>query len=149
MSSHPYNELLAKLFKLLKQQNQCFEQALFPALQEQFKCLANLDTKNLVEANQNADRWIKVAQKNQSSIETITRHLGGSPDRDGLNAIVERLPAQVKAKFQRIINALSLRQEQCHAFNERNGELLSRQTQLLKSLLGQHPEQYATNKGFL
>lgn len=149
ISTDKRNALIAQLYKLLKQQNQCFEEALLPALQGQFQCLTQLDSHNLVSANQKASHWIQFATKNQTSIQRIVQHLGATSDKIGLNSIADQLPPQLKARFKRLINILSVRQSQCHALNERNGELLSRQTQLIQSLLGQQPEQYAPRQGFL
>ncbi len=115
-------------------------QQLRALLEEQRLCMIRRATDALMAVNEKIHVHYPQLSRNTQIRREVLTALGVTPDRHGIATVLSWLPpAQHEAARSRW-QQLEAIAENCKAFNEKNGELLTMQYEFVQAFLGTEPD---------
>lgn len=103
----------------------------------QQQSLAQTDTERLTELNQQLNDNMSELAKNGRQRFALLEKLGLPADKNGMMTLFERLPSTAAQRISEQWQKLEVRLKQCKKLNDRNGQLLSAQQEMLLRVTGQ------------
>ncbi|MDX3774330.1 flagellar export chaperone FlgN [Chromatiaceae bacterium AAb-1] len=131
MTSAELKEFISNLQLDLKRLNQLSE-----LLEKQYELMSVRQSQPLETLNQQAMELINQVQQSNNLREQWLSKLGLSADRDGLQTLLAKLPGQLQEGTRQLLQELAIKSRLCHAQNEKSGQLLASQRQLMQKLTG-------------
>lgn len=111
-------------------------QALLPVLTEQQRLLARHDNEALTLVGEQVNAQLERLSATASNRVRALKALGLEPNQQGIQVLVNKLPAPLNGQLRDQWQELEIALSQCQALNERNGELLASQRLALAELTG-------------
>ncbi|WP_298439572.1 flagellar protein FlgN [uncultured Ferrimonas sp.] len=114
---------------------------LLAQLQKQQQLMLERDIDSLSELNQRLEQVYASLQARAAQRQQWLNELGFSSNADGFYDLLARLPSGSSAKLKQSYQRLKQLMHACQRQNDRNGQLLVKQQQLLNRLLNPHQQQ--------
>ncbi|WP_115719450.1 flagellar protein FlgN [Gallaecimonas mangrovi] len=131
-------QLLAALIKGVKQDiARCEEVS--KLLRHQERLLRRTDDEGLAALNRLLMPALEQLADSASKRTDLLKRLGVTPNQSGMTVLLNKLPATLSNQLAPLWQVLQDRLAQCQALNERNGQLLADQQELLSNCLNQAP----------
>jgi len=108
---------------------------LITALESQYELLSKRDS-GLESHNQNMLEILSNLDKTHQLRDNFLSDLGLPCNSEGLHLLCSKLPAPVKKITTELLQELTMKSKLCKALNERSGQLLANQRQLMQRLTG-------------
>lgn len=131
MSAHELKTFITNLQQDLKRLDQLNE--LFDT---QYELMSSRQSSQLEQLNGQAMELLQAIQHSHIQREQWLSTLGLKADRSGISLLLEKLPESLRQATGKLLEELTLKSRLCHAQNERSGQLLASQRQLMQKLTG-------------
>ncbi|OXS02706.1 flagellar export chaperone FlgN [Shewanella algae] len=105
-------------------------------LQQQRQLLLRHDNQGLIQHNQHLDRLVAKLQHNSLQRAGYLAQIGFSNDHQGICQLQSKLPEQAGHKLQQLWQQLLQQAKESQRLNELNGQLLVRQQEIIRGILG-------------
>lgn len=115
-------------------------QQLRTLLEEQRLCMIRRASEALLAVNDQINTLYALLSSNTRERRETLLLLGVSADCSGIAQVFNWLPIQQKEAAQGLWEQLERQTENCKAFNEKNGELLTMQYEFVQAFLGTEPD---------
>lgn len=115
-------------------------QQLRKLLEQQRLCMIKRDSEALTSVNARINqRYNSLSNATRERHETLLQ-LGVTADRTGIDQVFNWLPPLQKEAAAGLWTRLERQVESCKTYNEKNGELLTRQYEFVQTFLGTGPD---------
>lgn len=111
-------------------------QQLSPMLQKQYVLMSMRQSNELEQLNQKAAMLLEQLQRNATERYQAMSVLQLQPTQQGFERLLSSLPEKIREASQQLLNKVQRHTELCQQLNQKNGELLAHQRQLMQNLLG-------------
>ncbi len=111
-------------------------QQLSPMLQKQYVLMSMRQSSDLEQLNQKAAMLLEQLQRNATERYQAMSVLQLQPTQQGFERLLSSLPEKIREASQQLLNKVQRHTELCQQLNQKNGELLAHQRQLMQNLLG-------------
>ena len=111
-------------------------QQLSPMLQKQYVLMSMRQSSELEQLNQKAAMLLEQLQRNATERYQAMSVLQLQPTEQGFERLLSSLPEKIREASQQLLNKVQRHTELCQQLNQKNGELLAHQRQLMQNLLG-------------
>jgi len=111
-------------------------QQLGPLLRQQYLLLSTRQTNQLLRLNEQTNPLLQQLQQHQQTRQQALAQLGLSATPAGFKQLLARLPASIREASQQLLDDVQQQTIDCQQQNQKNGELLANQRQLMQRLLG-------------
>ena len=111
-------------------------QQLSPMLQKQYVLMSMRQSNELEQLNQKAAMLLEQLQRNATERYQAMSVLQLQPTEQGFERLLSSLPEKIREASQQLLNKVQRHTELCQQLNQKNGELLAHQRQLMQNLLG-------------
>lgn len=111
-------------------------QQLSPMLQKQYVLMSMRQSSDLEQLNQKAAMLLEQLQRNATERYHAMSVLQLQPTQQGFERLLSSLPEKIREASQQLLNKVQRHTELCQQLNQKNGELLAHQRQLMQNLLG-------------
>ncbi len=131
MSAHELKSFITNLqqdLKRLDKLNELFD--------KQYELMSSKQSLQLEQLNEQAMELLQAIQHSHLQREQWLNTLGLKADRSGISLLLEKLPESLRQATSKLLEELTLKSRLCHAQNERSGQLLASQRQLMQKLTG-------------
>jgi flagella synthesis protein FlgN len=109
---------------------------LSPMLQKQYVLMSMRQSSELEQLNQKAAMLLEQLQRNATERYQAMSVLQLQPTQQGFERLLSSLPEKIREASQQLLNKVQRHTELCQQLNQKNGELLAHQRQLMQNLLG-------------
>lgn len=132
-------ELVMILLRGIRSDEESYQQ-LRTLLEQQRICMIRRDSEALELVNGSINLcYQQLSYSTRLRRETLIA-LGVTPDRKGINQVFNWLPALQKEVASELWKTLERLAESCKNYNEKNGDLLTRQHEFAQVFLGTEPD---------
>ena len=111
-------------------------QQLSPMLQKQYVLMSMRQSNELEQLNQKAAMLLEQLHRNATERYQAMSVLQLQPTQQGFERLLSSLPEKIRKASQQLLNKVQRHTELCQQLNQKNGELLAHQRQLMQNLLG-------------
>ena len=111
-------------------------QQLSPMLQKQYVLTSMRQSSELEQLNQKAAMLLEQLHRNSTERYQAMSVLQLQPTQQGFERLLSSLPEKIREASQQLLNKVQRHTELCQQLNQKNGELLAHQRQLMQNLLG-------------
>lgn len=111
-------------------------QQLSPMLQKQYVLMSMRQSSELELLNQKAAMLLEQLNRNATERYQAMSVLQLQPTQQGFERLLFSLPEKIREASQQLLNKVQRHTELCQQLNQKNGELLAHQRQLMQNLLG-------------
>lgn len=111
-------------------------QQLSPMLQKQYVLMSMRQSNELEQLNQKAAMLLEQLHRNATERYQAMSVLQLQPTQQGFERLLSSLPEKIREASQQLLNKVQRHTELCQQLNQKNGELLAHQRQLMQNLLG-------------
>ena len=111
-------------------------QQLSPMLQKQYVLMSMRQSSELEQLNQKAAMLLEQLHRNATERHQAMSVLQLQPTQQGFERLLSSLPEKIREASQQLLNKVQRHTELCQQLNQKNGELLAHQRQLMQNLLG-------------
>ncbi|CAI3806221.1 flagellar protein FlgN [Rheinheimera sp. MM224] len=111
-------------------------QQLSPMLQKQYVLMSMRQSSELEQLNQKAAMLLEQLQRNATERYQAMSVLQLQPTEQGFERLLSSLPEKIREASKQLLNKVQRHTELCQQLNQKNGELLAHQRQLMQNLLG-------------
>lgn len=111
-------------------------QQLSPMLQKQYVLMSMRQSSELELLNQKAAMLLEQLNRNATERYQAMSVLQLQPTQRGFERLLSSLPEKIREASQQLLNKVQRHTELCQQLNQKNGELLAHQRQLMQNLLG-------------
>lgn len=111
-------------------------QQLSPMLQKQYVLMSMRQSSELEQLNQKAAMLLEQLHRNATERYQAMSVLQLQPTQLGFERLLSSLPEKIREASQHLLNKVQRHTELCQQLNQKNGELLAHQRQLMQNLLG-------------
>ncbi|HJS15961.1 MULTISPECIES: flagellar export chaperone FlgN [Rheinheimera] len=111
-------------------------QQLSPMLQKQYVLMSMRQSSELELLNQKAAMLLEQLNRNATERYQAMSVLQLQPTQQGFERLLSSLPEKIREASQQLLNKVQRHTELCQQLNQKNGELLAHQRQLMQNLLG-------------
>ena len=111
-------------------------QQLSPMLQKQYVLMSMRQSSELERLNQKAAMLLEQLNRNATERYQAMSVLQLQPTQQGFERLLSSLPEKIREASQQLLNKVQRHTELCQQLNQKNGELLAHQRQLMQNLLG-------------
>lgn len=111
-------------------------QQLSPMLQKQYVLMSMRHSTELVQLNQRAEMLLEQLHRNATERYQAMSILQLQPTEQGFERLLSSLPEKIRQASQQLLDKVQRHTELCQQLNQKNGELLAQQRQLMQNLLG-------------
>jgi flagellar biosynthesis protein FlgN len=111
-------------------------QQLSPMLQKQYVLMSMRQSSELEQLNQKAAMLLEQLHRNSTERYQAMSVLQLQPTQQGFERLLSSLPEKIREASQQLLNKVQRHTELCQQLNQKNGELLAHQRQLMQNLLG-------------
>lgn len=111
-------------------------QQLSPMLQKQYVLMSMRQSNELELLNQKAAMLLEQLQRNATERYQAMSVLQLQPTEQGFERLLSSLPEKIREASKQLLNKVQRHTELCQQLNQKNGELLAHQRQLMQNLLG-------------
>jgi flagellar biosynthesis protein FlgN len=111
-------------------------QQLSPMLQKQYVLMSMRQSNELEQLNQKAAMLLEQLHRNSTERYQAMSLLQLQPTQQGFERLLSSLPEKIREASQQLLNKVQRHTELCQQLNQKNGELLAHQRQLMQNLLG-------------
>ena len=126
---------LKQIISTLQQDAELLSQ-LSPLLQKQYVLMNLRQSAELEQLNQQAAVLLELLQQNATERQSAMAALQLQPTTQGFERLLAILPEKIRDASQQLLNKVKRHTELCQQLNQKNGELLARQRQLMQKLMG-------------
>lgn len=126
---------LKQIISTLQQDAELLSQ-LSPLLQKQYVLMNLRQSAELEQLNQQAAVLLELLQQNATERQSAMAALQLQPTTQGFERLLAILPEKIRDASQQLLNKVQFHTELCQQLNQKNGELLARQRQLMQKLMG-------------
>ncbi|MDF3125171.1 flagellar export chaperone FlgN [Rheinheimera sp. 1928-s] len=109
---------------------------LSPLLQKQYVLMNLRKSAELEQLNQQASVLLELLQQNATERHSAMASLQLQPTSQGFDRLLSILPEKIRDASQQLLDKVQRHTELCQQLNQKNGELLAQQRQLMQNLLG-------------
>lgn len=131
-------EQVKLLLREIRTDNERYHQ-LHNLLKEQRLCMIRRTSDALIAVNEQIDLLYPVLSLSTRVRREVLLSLGVTPDGAGMARVFSWLPAVQKTAARQAWQQLAENIEACKRYNEKNGELLTRQQAFVQTFLGLEP----------
>ncbi|RRJ20264.1 hypothetical protein EIK76_12115 [Rheinheimera mesophila] len=111
-------------------------QQLSPMLQKQYVLMSMRQSAELEQLNQKAAMLLEQLHRNAAERQQAMSVLQLQPTQQGFERLLSSLPEKIRQASQQLLDKVQRHTELCQQLNQKNGELLAQQRQLMQNLLG-------------
>lgn len=111
-------------------------QQLNPVLQKQYVLMSMRQSSELEQLNQKATMLLEQLHFNATERHQAMSLLQLQPTQQSFELLLSSLPEKIREASQQLLNKVQRHTELCQQLNQKNGELLAHQRQLMQNLLG-------------
>jgi flagella synthesis protein FlgN len=126
---------LKQIISTLQQDAELLQQ-LSPLLQKQYVLMNLRKSAELEQLNQQASVLLELLHQNAAERQQAMASLQLQPNPQGFELLLSKLPEKIRDASQQLLNKVQRHTELCQQLNQKNGELLARQRQLMQNLMG-------------
>lgn len=105
-------------------------------LQQQRQLMLRHDNQGLIQHNQQQDQLVAKLQHNSLLRAAHLAQIGVSNDHQGIRQLQSKLPEQAAHKLEQLWRQLLQQARESQRLNELNGQLLVRQQEIIRGILG-------------
>ncbi|GGE89937.1 flagellar export chaperone FlgN [Shewanella carassii] len=105
-------------------------------LQQQRQLMLRHDNQGLIQHNQLQDRLVAKLQQSSQQRSGYLTQIGVSNDHQGIKLLARKLPASAGSKLEQLWQQLLQQAKESQRLNELNGQLLVRQQEVIRGILG-------------